>query len=413
MQTSTRLWNKNFILLVTGQLMSIFGNQILTFALPLYILQTHDSAALFGTVLGLSFISLLIASPIGGIMADRLKKQYVMFWLDIITTAVIVLYMILSGIFVGAIVLLVIGKLLVLNAVQGFYMPVVQSAIPFIVPSDRLTQANSATSVVNTLSNIAAPAVAGLLLGIVGLWPILVIAVFCFAVTAVMDLLIDVPYKKQETSESVLQTAKSDMAQAIRFVTERPLLIKIGILMTIIAMLATGALMVGVPVFIIQTLGMGSHHMGIGRAISWGGALLGTAIVGYLGERLTIKTVPLIVIIMGISLVPIGVALILDVHHLVAFAMFIASDFMFTVVVLLYMIPLWVYIQRISPEELVGKVMALFSALPFAAGGIGYLVYGVLFERLYNLQWLTIFVTAFITCVTGIFFWKDFREFDL
>lgn len=405
--TVKRLWNRNFSLLVFGQLISIFGNQVLNFALPFYILQISGSPALFGLVLGVSFLPLIVTSPIGGILADRLRKQRIMFWLDATVTAMIVLYMIASG-FVTSIVPIVIVKLLALNAIQGIYMPTVQSSIPFLAPADQLTRANSATSAVNTISNMVAPTFAGFLLGRFGLFPILVVCAICFAVTAVMDLMIRIPYRKQESSQGMLQIVKSDMGQALRFVKSRPILASIGVMTFCISILTTGILMVGIPVLITQHLGMSMEYMGVGRAISWGGALLGTALVGYLGERLTIKSVPFTVVLLGLSLIPIGVVLLFEIHYFAAFVVMIASDFLFTVIILPYMIPIWAYIQKITPEELVGKVMSLFTALPFLASGLGYLLFGMLFERFYTVPWLIVFISAVLIGITGVLSRKRF-----
>jgi hypothetical protein len=38
-QATCKLMNKNFSLLVIGQIMSIFGNMILSWALPFYVLE--------------------------------------------------------------------------------------------------------------------------------------------------------------------------------------------------------------------------------------------------------------------------------------------------------------------------------------------------------------------------------------
>lgn len=40
--------NRNFIMVVAGQIISLFGNAVLRFALPLYMLSETGSAALFG-----------------------------------------------------------------------------------------------------------------------------------------------------------------------------------------------------------------------------------------------------------------------------------------------------------------------------------------------------------------------------
>ena len=72
--TVKKLWNRDFSLLVIGQIMSIFGNMILSFALPLYILDISESAAHYGFVLAVPYVSLVLISPFGGIIADRLRK---------------------------------------------------------------------------------------------------------------------------------------------------------------------------------------------------------------------------------------------------------------------------------------------------------------------------------------------------
>ena len=269
--TVKELWNKNFSILLVGKFFSIFGNQVLTFALPLYILQISGSPGLFGAILGLSFLPLAVTSPIGGIMADRLKKQLIMFWLDATVTAIIVLYMIISGMF-GAVVPIIMVKLLALNAIQGIYVPAVQASTPLLVPEDKLVRANSFIETVNTLANTAAPAAAGILLAGFGLYPILVVCAICFAITAVMDLLIRVPYKKQQGDKKILQLVKSDMIPALHYATkENSTLVIIAILMIIIPMFLSGVFAIGIPVFITQNFGMGTEYAGIARAIGWSG----------------------------------------------------------------------------------------------------------------------------------------------
>ena len=70
---SGKLFHKDFTLVVLGQIISLFGNAILRFALPLYILELSGSAALFGAVSAMSFLPMIIMSPIGGMIADRMN----------------------------------------------------------------------------------------------------------------------------------------------------------------------------------------------------------------------------------------------------------------------------------------------------------------------------------------------------
>ncbi|MCL2841882.1 MAG: MFS transporter [Oscillospiraceae bacterium] len=410
--TTKILRNRNFSLLVAGKFMSIFANQVLTFSLPLYLLYATGSPALFGSVLGLSFLPFIVTSPIAGIMADRYQKQRIMFWLDVAVTAIVTVYMIISGMF-ATVAPIVLIKLIALNAIQGMYTPTSQACVPFLVPEGKLIRANSILETVNTLSNMAAPPTAGILLAGFGLFPILVVCAICFAITAVMDLLIRVPYKKQQASGNVMQIITSDMAQAFRFVSKHPTLIKLAILMFVLSALIPGVFNVGVPVLVIQHLGMDAVHLGTGRAIAWVGGILGGIIAGSLGEKLTLKSIPVTSIMLGFSIVPIGFAVWMDIPYFTAFAIIVASDFVSGLALILWSIPIWAYIQTIVPPELIGKVMSLFSGLPMIAMGLGLLLFGMLFERFSFVPWHVIFVTSFICCITVLLLRKHFNTIQL
>ena len=408
--TIKKLWNRNFSLIVIGQFMSIFGNQVLNFALPLYILDISGSSALYGLVLGLPFLSLLIMSPIGGIMADRLKKQMILFWLDITTTVIIVLYMIISGMF-ATIVPIVIVKLLALNAIQGMYMPASESSIPVLVPSDKLITANSVNGIGNALSNLAAPAVAGILLGAFGLFPILMISAVCFAFTAIMDLFIRIPYKKQSTSGSVIQIVKGDISQAYRFVVkEKPILAKYAIILFLFTMTLISMFLVGLPVLITQFLGMSMEYAGISKGIAVFGLLVGSIVTGTLGERITITKGHLPLIVCSMLAIPMGVIFLLDISNFTAYVMITVISAFLMMIWPFFNIPLMAFMQKITPTELVGKVFSFLSVLPFLAMGLGQVIFGVLFEQFSETPWFVIFANVVVATIIALFSHRHFKE---
>lgn len=72
---NSKLFSRDFALVVIGQIISLFGNAIIRFALPLYLLNQTGSSALFGTVTALAFIPSILLAPVGGIIADRINKR--------------------------------------------------------------------------------------------------------------------------------------------------------------------------------------------------------------------------------------------------------------------------------------------------------------------------------------------------
>ncbi len=80
-----KLFSRDFTLVVIGQVISLFGNAAIRFALPLYLLNQTGSSALYGTVMACAFIPSVLLSPVGGMIADRVNKRNVMVVLDFFT----------------------------------------------------------------------------------------------------------------------------------------------------------------------------------------------------------------------------------------------------------------------------------------------------------------------------------------
>lgn len=80
-----KLFTRNFMLLILGQLTSLFGNFILKLALSMYVLEITGSAAIFAGILSIATIPTIILSPLGGILADRANRRNIMVALDTLT----------------------------------------------------------------------------------------------------------------------------------------------------------------------------------------------------------------------------------------------------------------------------------------------------------------------------------------
>ncbi len=188
----TKLFQRDFTMVVIGQIISLFGNAILRYALPLYLLNQTHSAGLFGIVTACSFIPILVLSPICGIIADRVNKRNVMVILDFSTSALVLLFSILLH-QINLIVLL-IAVLMILYGIQGAYQPAVQASLPLLVSSEHLLQGNAVINLVSSLSGLIGPVLGGILFGFYGLTPILYISTVCFFISAVMEIFIHIPF---------------------------------------------------------------------------------------------------------------------------------------------------------------------------------------------------------------------------
>ena len=401
-KTSDKLWNKNFSLLVIGQIMSLFGNMVVTAVLPFHILNISGSASLYGLAMGLPVASLIIMTPIGGIMADRFKKHRLMFWLDISITAVIAGYMLISGFF-AEVVTIVIVKLLAFNAIQAIYMATTASSISLLAPPDKLTSGNAVITVVNMLSITGGMAIAGVLYDRFGLFPILAGCVVCFIATAIADLFIRIPYKKQETSGSVVQIVKDDLAVSLRFVLkEKPAVSRCIVPVFIMELVFGSMIVIGLPVLITVHLDMNMTHVGIALAIMMFGGVAGGIVAGALGARLNISKGLIFVIIGVICSVPMGLVFLFDAPQMLAYTVIVAAGTVFVFAGKVFSIAVMTFIQKETPPELIGKVLSVLMVAPFVGQSIGYPLQGRLFQEFFATPWHVIFGSAFVMMVVAV-----------
>ena len=61
-----KLFNRNFTLLLLGQVCSLIGNYTLKFALSMYVLERTGSAAIFAGLLAVATMPQVLLAPIGG-----------------------------------------------------------------------------------------------------------------------------------------------------------------------------------------------------------------------------------------------------------------------------------------------------------------------------------------------------------
>ena len=195
MEAKTKLFRRDFTLVVIGQIISLFGNAILRFALPYYLLKETGSSTLFGLVTACSFLPMVVLSMVGGILADRINKRNIMVGLDFSTAIIITLFYLSLGKL--PMVPLFIVFLMLLYGISGAYQPSVQASVPLLVSSDKLTVGNAVINQVNTLANFVGPAIGGIVLQFYGIMPILIASIVCFTFSAIMEIFIRIPYQKR------------------------------------------------------------------------------------------------------------------------------------------------------------------------------------------------------------------------
>ena len=403
------LFTRDFTLVVIGQIISLFGNAILHFALPLYLLRETDSIALFGAVNACSFVPMILMGPIGGTAADRVHKGRIMAGLDFLTAGLTVAYCLLWG--RAPLVPLVIVTLMLLYAIAGAYQPAVQASLPLLLSPDRLTQGNAVINMVATLANLLGPALGGVIFGLWGLGPILTIGGVCFFLSAVMEIFIRVPHERRPRSAGVLATVGQDLGESWRYISrEQPIFLRVTLVLSAFNLILSAVMIVGIPAIVAQVLGMSDAALGLTQAVMALGGLFGGLLAGLLGTQLKPRHGSACLLacavtagFMGLVVLP-GVPAAVSYWGITLLSMLaMASAMLFTVVML-------TLVQSQVPSLLLGKVIACIQAVANCASPLGQAAYGLLFDALP--PWAVLLAAALLSALVALRSRRVFRRLE-
>lgn len=397
----SKLFQRDFTMVVIGQIISLFGNNILRYALPLYLLNMTHSAALYGTAMALSFLPMLLLAPVGGIVADRVNKRNVMVCLDFFTAA-LALFCALSFETLPLVPLL-IAVLMLLYGIQGAYQPTVQASLPVLVPSERLMAGNAVINMVSSLAGVVGPVLGGVIFGFWGIKPVLYLSIVCFFISAVMEIFIHIPFVKRRFAGSAFSLAVSDLRESWRFIRrESPEIGRVGLLLLAVNMVFSALIIVGLPIVVTSHLGFdqatGNRLYGYAEGALAAGGLLGGLLSGVIGQKLKVSRGARLIFWCTATLFPIGLVLLLPAGAMAAYLVITGFCVIMMILSTLLSVEMITYVQKITPATLIGKVMALLTCLVMCGNPIGQVIYGALFECLSaHVAW--IYFGAFALCI--------------
>ncbi len=406
----TKLWQKDFTLVVIGQIISLFGNGILRFALPLYLLNITGSSALFGVVSAVSFLPLVLLMPIGGIVADRANKRNIMVLLDFLT-GFLMLFFYLTMDTISLIPLL-IATLMILYSIGGIYQPTVQASVPILLDNKILAKGNGIVSSIGALANLVAPVIGGILLGSFGITPIIIVSVICFFISAILEIFITIPYNKEKSSSRMLAMVKEDFKVSIKFIfKDKPNLRKLMLVICILNTLISALIIISLPVLITDRLFLSEEMYGYSQAVLALGGLFGGILAGIFGEKLHINNLYKYIVLVSLSLIPMSVAMVFNSSPIVSYSLILITVFGAMCSSSLASVMIITYIQSKTTENMIGKVMAFVMTVGMVASPLGQAFYGIAFEYLIGYESFIILGAVTLSLLTAIYAKRIFHKY--
>ena len=271
--------NPTFYKITVCQIITLFGNAALRFALPLYLLRRTDSAALYGSVTALALVPMLLGTLAGGVLADRCRKQKIMAVLD--TVSAIGMAAAAAAMLGVPVTPLVLAALCLLYAVEGLYQPAVQASLPLLLDGAALARGNAVIQLVDTIDELLGPLLGSVLLHTLELRGLLLLCAVCFAVSALWERTLPIPHAPAARSDQRLPP------KAL-FLQARPLL-RLAMVLALLNLAVVPAFTVGVPLLIVRYYAFSDTALAVTQSAMSAGGLLGGVLAGAFAKRLFLR----------------------------------------------------------------------------------------------------------------------------
>ena len=271
------LSERPFRLLFFGRTLSAVGDAIVPVALTFAVLKLGTATDL-GIVLGAGSAARVVFLLAGGVWADRLPRQLVMMGADVVRAVAQAL--IALAFYIGQIQ---IWELAVASAVFGaataFFNPASIGLLPSIVSAERLQEANALIGLTRGATEVAGPAISGLVVAVFGYGLVFAIDAASFVASFVCLAAMRLPSIIERGEK---RSIFADAREGLRELLDRRWMVA-GCLCDLVTNFTLAVLFVLAPVVV-------KEHFG--GAKDWGLMLTFGAVGGLLGSTFALRFKP-------------------------------------------------------------------------------------------------------------------------
>ena len=264
------LHQRNYRLFFFGQLISVAGTWMQTVAQSFLVLDLTHSGTQLGLTTAARFLPMFLFGPLGGLFADRMDKQRVLYFTQSLSALLAGTFAILIAthdIRLWIIYLLAIA----LGFVNVFDNPARQSFISEMVSADDLPNAVTLNSVSVNMARVFGAALGGVIAAAIGL-------ALCFGVNAMSFVAVLVSLALMRRSELFpakrVTRKRRQVRQGLAYVRRSPELLIPLIMIAVVGTLAW-EFQVTLPLMASKVFGGGAASYGVMASVMGIGAVVG------------------------------------------------------------------------------------------------------------------------------------------
>ncbi len=211
-----------FTLIWFGQLISLIGSGLTSFALGVWVYQRTGSVTLFALIALFATLPRIVASPLAGVLVDRWDRRWAMILSDsaaALSTLAIALLLWAGRLEIWHIYL----ATAVSSTFSAFQWPAYSAATTLLVPKKHFGRASGMTQLGQAISQIISPALAGALMATIEISGVILIdfATFLFALLTLLVIRIPEP-ETTDAGEAGKGSLLSEIIYGWTYITARP-----------------------------------------------------------------------------------------------------------------------------------------------------------------------------------------------
>lgn len=222
-------WKRVIVTIWIGQAFSILTAYSSMYAGVWYVTETTDSAFMLAVASLCSMLPQGLLSPIGGVIADRFNRKYVLMAADAFVGAMaLIMGMIIMMGHVSVELVLIMSALRSVG--QAFHIPAMESTMPLLVPKRHLVRINTLNQSLWSLALIVGPVFGIFLYTVIGFQMVLFLNALGCAAAVLTIATAKIP-DFHDTSDEARHPIKSLKAGFATLNADRGLLVMAGIVM--------------------------------------------------------------------------------------------------------------------------------------------------------------------------------------
>jgi len=357
-----------------GQVISFIGSGLTSFALGVWVLQKTGEITKYALISMFFVLPGVLLGPLAGTLVDRWDRRKAMFISDLgagLSTLSIAIMYLLGGLQVWHIYVAVF----ISGAFGSLRMPSIQAAMTQMIPRKNLGRASGMMEIVTIGQFLIAPAIAGGLMGKIGLAGVIMIdfTSFLFAITILFFVRIpraDATAEGRAGSGSMLQ----EMIYGWKYILGRPGLAALMLLFALSSFTTEMTVVLFTP--LILSFGT-TAQLGLAMSLCASGFLVGGILMSiWGGPKRRIRVVIIFMFLLGLFLGLIGLR--------ASVGLIVIGGFLSTLIVPIISSSNQVIWQKKVAPDVQGRVFAIRRTITLATPLVTYVVAGPLSDRVFE-----------------------------